>query len=312
MKKCAVFSCCGLGDGIVIMTLSHNLLINGNSVDTYHNKLGSLSSWFSNLPIKKYPLIEDIDQIINKYDQLFISYDASSEFVMTLIDKGKKIFPEKIFVLNPCPSKKIGGQPYYKDALFTPKLSFVDNLCDFCKDILHLPKIQKENGIVNPYDLINRKYRKKIAIHPTSGKEGKNWPIESYVKLALHLKEKGHDPIFVMSNEEKENFIKLEDIDVVGFDNYNDLAKYIYECGYFIGNDSGIGHLASSLLIPTVSIFRNHRTAKLWRPGFFNGIVLYPYSIIPNISPFRYRDKNWKKLISKARVYRAFKQLQKY
>ena len=54
--RCAVFSCKGLGDGLVSLVISHNMSINGWKVDTFHNKqLNQLQSWFPHLPISSFP-----------------------------------------------------------------------------------------------------------------------------------------------------------------------------------------------------------------------------------------------------------------
>ena len=73
--KVANFSSQGLGDGLIALMLSHNLYLNGYEIDTFHNTLDQMQSYFSNLPIKKYPGLDDIDEILKNYDQIFISYN---------------------------------------------------------------------------------------------------------------------------------------------------------------------------------------------------------------------------------------------
>ncbi|WP_408250250.1 glycosyltransferase family 9 protein [Paraburkholderia xenovorans] len=41
------------------------------------------------------------------------------------------------------------------------------------------------------------------------------------------------------------------------------LAEWLYESGWFIRNDSGVGHLASSLGVPTLANFRRRRIAEI-------------------------------------------------
>lgn len=307
--KAAVFSCKGLGDGLVVLTLSHNLQLNNYIVDTYHNNLIEMQSWFENLPIKKYPDISKIDEILNYYDKIFVSYDFSNKFIMSLIEIGKQKFLDKIFVLNPCPSKKVGSQPYYEDTFFTPNLSVVDNILKFCKSVLHLKKVEKSNGIKNPNSSIFKKFSKRVVIHPSSAKESKNWPINSYMSLAKILKEKGYDPVFVISEKEKNDFQILEknNFSLKAFSSLDTLSSFVFQSAYMIGNDSGIGHLASCIGLQTISIFRNHRSAKLWRPGFEKSKTIFPSPYIPNLSIFRLRDKYWKKFISLKKILKLFK-----
>ena len=89
----------------------------------------------------------------------------------------------------------------------------------------------------------------------------------------------------------------------------DELAAFLYESGYLIGNDSGLGHLASALGIPTLTFCRRKTWANMWAPSFHKNIVLTPYSWIPNISGFRLRDKQWKRFISVGRAIRAFNKL---
>ncbi|KKL93291.1 hypothetical protein LCGC14_1876180, partial [marine sediment metagenome] len=192
--KAAIFSCKGLGDGLISLLLSNNLYLNGYRVDTFHGSLDQMQSFFSHLPIKKYPNEDKIDQILKFYDQIFVSYNESSSFIMKLIKEGKKIFIDKVFVLNPCPSKKIGGQPYHRDALFDPSINMVDNILLFCKKILKLKKTSKKIDLKIDKNLTFKKFEKRVILHPASAKKSKNWPINKYIKLAQVLKLKGYDP----------------------------------------------------------------------------------------------------------------------
>ena len=89
-----------------------------------------------------------------------------------------------MFVLNPCPSKKLGGQPYHEDALFDPNLNMVDNILKFCKNILKLKKTSKNIDLKLDRNLIFKNFEKRVILHPTSAKKIKNWPIDKYIKLA--------------------------------------------------------------------------------------------------------------------------------
>lgn len=310
--KCAVFSTPGLGDGIIALTISNNLHRNGWDVITYHEQqLSELQDWFLHLKIEKFPPLEKIDEVLHSFDRIFVFYSDSSIFIKSLIDIGKKKDPTQIIVINPCFSRNVGNQFYYEDSFFDPNLCMVDNIKNFCAEVLHLPNTTKSNGIIAPQGLVHRKYENRIVIHPTSSKDGKNWPAKKYVKLALHLKKLGFNPKFIVGPHERGDWEWLEkkDIEVPRFDRLDLLAKYIYQSGYFIGNDSGVGHLASCQNIPTLSIFRNKRFSKLWRPGWAVGKVIFPHPLIPNVFFYRLRDRQWKKFVPLKKVLKAFFQL---
>ena len=97
--------------------------------------------------------------------------------------------------------------------------------------------------------------------------------------------------------------------EVHAFPSLDFLARYVYESGYLIGNDSGLGHLASALGIPTLIFCRRKTWANMWAPSFHRGVVVTPSSWIPNIRGFRLRDRHWKKFISVRMARRAFERL---
>ena len=77
-----------------------------------------------------------------------------------------------------------------------------------------------------------------------------------------------------------------------------------------LGNDSGIGHLASSLKIPTLTIFATKRKEILWKPNYITGITVSSWPLI-NIKGLRLREKFWKKTISVKKVIHNFNKLVK-
>ena len=302
--RAGVFCHNGLGDGIVSLVLSNNLQLNGWSVDTYQNTMGSMQPWFPHLPILSYPGVESVSQILSSYDWLFVVHDDSSEFVQKLIQEGKRRIPDQLKVIYLYPSKNIVNEPYYLDAQIEPSLSVAENLRLFCERILHLPKITKSNGIIPPAELVYRKQSHRVAIHPTSSREGKNWPRHKYIQLARHLKTRGYHPMFIAGPE-----WKVDGIEQQMFSSLDLLARYLYESGYLIGNDSGLGHLAASLGIPTLTVSRRKALANLWAPSLSSNVVVTPSSWIPNISGFRLRDRYWKKFISVSKARRGFERL---
>ncbi len=311
--KAAVFCHKGLGDGINTLVLSNNLHLNGFQVDTYHPALGSMQNWCPHLPICSYPSIEALSTILHKYDLYFLVWDDDNQFVLRLIEEGKRRFPEKIKVIYLYPSRHIIREPYYSDCLVDPSLSVAENMRRICERILRLPKSTQSSGLIPPEGSHFQKYPKRVAIHPTSTRPSKNWPKAQYVKLALHLQKEGFDPVFIPGNENLKEWSDVLELGLglAAFDTFDGLACYLYESGYLIGNDSGLAHLASALKIPTLTFFRRRALAKLWAPSFTKGIALTPSSWIPNIRGLRWRDRYWKLLITLGMARRGFEALRK-
>ena len=305
--KAGVFCHNGLGDGVNCLALSNNLHLNGWEVDTYQNTIGSMQNWFPHLPVFSYPKLDVLPQVLSKYDWFFVVQNDTDEFVFKLIQEGKRRFPDKLKVLYLYPSPNIVNEPYYSDCLTDPTASIAENMRIVCRNVLHLQKITQGNGFVPPQELTHRKHLQKVVIHPTSGRITRNWPKMKFIELALGLQKDGYEPVFIPG----ENRDGWQDVgfETQTFSTLDSLASYIYESGYLIGNDSGLGHLASALKIPTLTICRRKAWAKMWAPSFHKAVVVTPHSLIPNIRGMRLRDMHWRKFITVRKVLRGFKSL---
>lgn len=106
--------------------------------------------------------------------------------------------------------------------------------------------------------------RDTVVIHPFSGSVRKNWPLTSYVELAKCL------PLqtdWVCGPEENLPEAKR-------FDNLRELAAWIAGARLYIGNDSGITHLAAAVGMPTIAIF-GPSSPDMWAPRGTNVSVLH-------------------------------------
>ena len=298
MKNAAIFSCKGMGDGLLALVLSNNLALNGVETTTFHPFLQGVQEWFPHLPIRPFPAIEDL----KRFDHFFIIYEKTPwmEAVLAFCETN---YPEQTHVLNPIATRN-RDYPYWEVGRFDGGLSFVDNLQRYCQNELKLSQTVRENGIAPPPSLQPQAYSKRVIIHPTSSREGKNWSKESYLALHDKLNEKGYDPVFILTQEEKRSWTE---VDAPQFSRLSDLAAFVCESGYMIGNDSGIGHLASCLGLPTLTICRSRGAAEFWRPAWAPGALVFPPLWIPNLKGLRWRDRYWKSWISPERVLREFK-----
>lgn len=305
-RRAAVFCHNGLGDGVNSLVLSNNLHLNGWKVVTYQNIMGSMKNWFPQLNVRPYPSLSELPFILNSSDFFFVVHNDTDPFIQQLIQEGKRRFPDQVKVIYLYPSKNIVNEPYYRDCLTDPCLPVAENLRLFCEKILHLPKITKSNGFIPPTGLISRKYPKRVAVHPTSTRVTRNWPKEKFIALSNHLKTRGYNPVLIPGTK---NGWEGLGIDVALFPTLDALARYLYESGFLIGNDSGLGHLASALGLPTLTFCRRKTWANMWAPSFQKGVVVTPNSWIPNIRGLRLRDRHWKKFITVGKAKRAFDRL---
>lgn len=272
----------GLGDALLSMTVSHNLLLSRVRVTTFSSILCELSSWFPNHTILPYPSKEVFEKTFSRFDTV-IAADHS----MVREDHD---FGNRLIVL--------------KESRFDKNSPMADNLQRVCKSILELPFCEKGNGLVIPAGLNWRSDQKRLAIHPTSSDKKKDWPAVKYVKLGRKLEELGFEPYFCLSpTERSEWFGRIAEDQLPLFPTIHELASFLFESAAMIGNDSGVGHLASALNIPTLSLFSRKSYSRLWRPGWGENVVVAPPNILPGA---RMKEKWWKSLISVGRVLRAF------
>jgi ADP-heptose:LPS heptosyltransferase len=93
------------------------------------------------------------------------------------------------------------------------------------------------------------------VIHPFSGSARKNWPLERFREVAARLS----IPVRWCAGPEE----ALDD--AARFENLYELACWLARARVYIGNDSGITHLAAAVGTPVVAIFGPTDPA-VWAP----------------------------------------------
>ncbi len=108
-----------------------------------------------------------------------------------------------------------------------------------------------------------------VVIHPFSGSPKKNWPLDCYRELARRLPY----PVRWCAGPEE----PLEG--AVRFDDLYELACWIAGARLYIGNDSGITHLAAAVGTPVIALFGPTDPA-VWAPrGERVRVVAMPASV---------------------------------
>ena len=110
-----------------------------------------------------------------------------------------------------------------------------------------------------------------VFIHSGSGCRQKCYPLEAFIRLIERLKGNGKIPKVILGEVELERFADSEvrelerTAEVVRPARYVDLADLLAGAAGFIGHDSGPGHLAGVIGVPTVALFGPTDPA-VWRP----------------------------------------------
>jgi ADP-heptose:LPS heptosyltransferase len=107
----------------------------------------------------------------------------------------------------------------------------------------------------------------KIIIHPGAGSIRKRWPPARFLKLANVLEKRGLQPQFVCGPAEPELIeeIRNQDRQIHSFSELTDLVDWLESTGGYIGNDSGVSHLAAFVGLPSVVIFGPADPVR-WKP----------------------------------------------
>jgi ADP-heptose:LPS heptosyltransferase len=107
----------------------------------------------------------------------------------------------------------------------------------------------------------------KISIHPGSGSKRKRWPLVNFLNLADDFEKKGWQPQFVCGPAEPDLIeeIRNQKRPVHTFSELTDLVGWLEAADGYIGNDSGVSHLAAFLGLPSVVIF-GPADPKRWMP----------------------------------------------
>jgi ADP-heptose:LPS heptosyltransferase len=143
---------------------------------------------------------------------------------------------------------------------------------------LYLGEKDKEGGrsFFRLKGLTDEERSKTIVLHPGSGSKKKVWPLQQFIDLVRYLQRYSDSRILIVLGpaegaevhkafEGREWYwgttapILVKGLSLLG------LASVIYGCRLFIGNDSGITHMAAALGLPTVALF-GPTDHQIWSP----------------------------------------------
>jgi ADP-heptose:LPS heptosyltransferase len=112
----------------------------------------------------------------------------------------------------------------------------------------------------------------RIALHPGSGSERKNWPEAKWAELGARLIAETNRQLLLVGGEaEGERLQRLAAklpaarSEIAQSLPLADLAARLSACAAFAGHDSGITHLAAALGLPCVVLWAD-TNEELWRP----------------------------------------------
>ena len=111
-------------------------------------------------------------------------------------------------------------------------------------------------------------------IHPAAALETKRWPSENFARIVEAVAERGMCPVVIVSANEKQVLQSVgaqTSTPMISFDNLSlpEVTALAARARLFVGNDSGIAHIAGAVNTPCVVIFGSSNVAH-WRPWTTN------------------------------------------
>jgi len=279
-----------LGDSLLTMVVANNLRRNGYRVVVFGDYMNSLKDWFPGFEIHPTVAPAQARALLEGFDVLLHAYAPD-------VVEGTRSWHPCIHVMD--------QWPRYRQVK-----NMVQIQVEICTYELELKDVVEDNGLVAPSHLRLRSHPDRVVIHPTANLKRKSWLPRRFAALALKLRSAGFEPEFILAQHERADWNWLDQYGFArpSFASLAEVATWIYESGWFVGNDSGIAHLASNLGIPAVTLAVRRKIAIRWRPGWAPARAVLPLPVLPGKIA---KDRLWKLFLPVSRVLHAFTELRR-
>ncbi len=159
---------------------------------------------------------------------------------------------------------------------------------------------------------------KGVILHPGSGSKKKVWPLDQFLNLTRTLQDRLNSKILIVlgpaeGREVEQVFEEVSSNQLIIAKGLTllQLASVMEGSWFYIGNDSGISHMAAALGIPTIAIFgpSNH---MVWSPrGEKTAVVRrgMPCSPCPQERFFQCKDFECLRAIEMDEVFEAIRRI---
>ncbi len=288
-----------LGDSLFLMAIANNLQRSGRRVVVYGAYGSALAAWFPGFDIR--PLDEARDPAALD-DYAAVIQLAQDEPLAGLAQRQANFL-----AIKSLPQQVADGRSENPGG---PCNGIMATFRSFAQTLFGLDDWTHDNGLRAPAGLRHRRHARRVILHPTSSEPDRCWRPDQYVALATALRERGFDPVFVLTPRERPEWRTLlapHGLAILDAPDLAHTASMIRESGWFIGTDSGIGHLASACGIPTVTITDRPRNMNRWRPMWAPGLVVRPWWL-----PLRaLRRAYWREATTVGKVLRTFEALRR-
>lgn len=106
-----------------------------------------------------------------------------------------------------------------------------------------------------PFEVAAAGHERSILVHTGAGQTIRSWPLERYLTICQRLRSAGYEVRIACDPGQQKWWDAAGESNVAVPESVDALLQLINCAGYFIGNDSGPGHLAAACGLPTFTIF---------------------------------------------------------
>lgn len=166
---------------------------------------------------------------------------------------------------------------------------------EYCNDVVGLLGAPPDTGqLAFPLTDKERAYagevlprvRPLVAVHPGSGSysTARRWPVGRYAEVVERLVKEGASIVVVGGPDEESLGRALgAGIDLTGRTTIVQLGAVLEGCDAFVGNDSGVMHIAAAVGTPVVALFgpSNHGAWGPWNPSGRSTVIRAELPCLP-------------------------------
>jgi heptosyltransferase-3 len=196
-----------------------------------------------------------------------VRFWKSFDQVVSWTGSGDPVFVRKLKTI--CPTARIGiWRPHANESRHVAQL-FIDSLgCELSSGRkavyapIYLSPQQLDQGVQWLSEQGWKAGNPLVALHPGAGSKVKRWPLTRFASLARHLARSEGKKLLIVDGPAELGLARqvdreLGEVELILGESLplGMLASVLSQAELFIGNDSGIAHLAAGLGIPAIVLF---------------------------------------------------------
>jgi len=189
--------------------------------------------------------------------------------------------PKDIFTKN---LRKISAKQVYRFDPFPPQGSKTHITTYLLKTLeilgIYEERVLPEIAIPKTENQFSHPKEFRVAIHPGSGSPKKNWDAANFAELCVRVANTHHAKIVLIAGPSEKESVQIIrntmlDSSLIILENIPlpTIAEELRRCRVYVGNDSGISHLAAAVGVPTIAIF-GPSSPHVWKPPGKHVVVL--------------------------------------